>query len=626
MRDGRPLSVDSITIPIVIHVIHNGGPENISDSQIFSQIEVLNEDFRKKPGTRGYGKGVDTKIQFCLAKRDPQGRATTGIVRIRSSLTNHQQSQRGLLSKLSFWDPARYLNIYMVKSIGGSALGYSSFPGGPRDADGVVIEHTAFGRIGTVKPPNNLGRTLTHEISHWFGLYHTFNGGCGSDTCTDGDNVCDTPPVASPNYGCPKEINSCHNDLPDLPDQVENYADYTVDSCKSMFTRGQQERMVSTLAALREFIWSDANLAAAGCSLPDTQTWRPVIADFVSLEDTICTGTNIQFFSRAQNNASKWKWLFPGGMPSESSDENPVVAYPAIGSYDVGLTVSNDSSSDTLYLYDYITVIEPTPGRNLQLVEGFEQPAFPPNGITIDNPDSGITWHRTTLAAKEGSASVVINNLINTNYGQSDALILPPFDLSAFGKPIVLSFKWAYARSNPTYSDELILELSTDCGTTFTNLFKRSGSTLATGPTQDSPFVPLASQWKSISLNLDSFASATHAIIRFVNVTDGGNNLYIDSIALGNAVLQTVADEADNGSGLMTVFSTGNDLHIRSPFPLNPARIDLINVSGIRSPLRAFYQNSDSIIVTIAGQPPGVYFLELIYSSTTLRKKIIIAQ
>jgi hypothetical protein len=136
-------------IPVVVHVIHLGGTENISDAQIQSQISVLNEDYRKMTGTNGDGAGVDTEIEFCLAKKNPEGKCTNGIVRINSSLANHQTHQRSALSDLSFWDNTRYLNIYVVKTMNGSTLGYSSFPGGPANEDGIVVRHNYFGRIGT---------------------------------------------------------------------------------------------------------------------------------------------------------------------------------------------------------------------------------------------------------------------------------------------------------------------------------------------------------------------------------------------------------------------------------------------------------------------------------------------
>ena len=324
-------------IPVVVHVIHNGGVENISDAQIQSQIDVLNEDYRKMVGTSGDGSGVDTEVEFCLAKLTPDGRCTNGIVRIQSTLTNHLTYQRAQLKNLSYWDNTRYLNMYVVKTInGGSGIaGYSSFPGGPPDEDGIVVLYNYFGRTGTIASGSS-GRTCSHELGHWFGLYHTFNGGCGLDTCTDGDYVCDTPPVSSPNFGCPT-INSCSNDLPDLTDQVQNYMDYSNDACKSMFTLGQKARMDATLSTFRTVIWSAPNITATGCDSGYVSSSCNVIADFTSNAQNICVSNPVLFTNKSLNSPTSFQWYFPGGTPSSSTLLNPTITYNSVGTFPVKL-------------------------------------------------------------------------------------------------------------------------------------------------------------------------------------------------------------------------------------------------------------------------------------------------
>ncbi len=522
---------DSIRIiPVVVHVIHNGGSENISDAQIIDAIEVLNEDYGKYPGTNGDGNGVDTRVRFCLAKIDPNGNCTNGIVRIKSSLTNHKTFERPLLKELSFWDNTKYLNIYIVKSINGGVLGYSSFPGGPASEDGVVVRHNYFGRIGTAVGTNSLGRTTTHELGHWFGLYHTFNNGCGTDICNDGDYVCDTPPVSAPNFNCPTGVNTCSNDSPDVPDLIENYMDYTNDACKNMFTQGQKDRLQATLDTIRTYIWSSTNLIATGC---DSNYTPPAVcypvADFTTLTKDICVGNEVYFMDKSYNNIATWEWYFPGANITYTSTQNPTVRYDSTGIFDVRLIVTDSSGNkDTAYFTNYITVSTPGIGNALPFSEDFES-GFPMQGITINNPDGGITWELDSMASTSGNFSVKINNLINTNYGTVDEIILPDFDLSSIPDPY-LTFNWAYAKSDPNYSDELIVQLSNDCGATYNQIFYRSGNGLATGPTQTTPFVPDSTQWKSATINLSNYANDTYVQIKIVNVTDGGNNLYIDDI------------------------------------------------------------------------------------------------
>lgn len=521
-------------IPVVVHVIHNGGTENISDAQIQSQIDVLNEDFRRIPGSNGDGAGVDTEVEFCLAKKTPEGNCTNGIVRIQSILTNHQTYQRSQLKQLSYWDNTRYLNIYLVKSINGSSgvLGYSSFPGGPPDEDGIVVRHNYFGRIGTAA--SSLGRTSTHEIGHWLGLYHTFNGGCGVDTCSDGDYVCDTPPAANPNFGCPS-INSCSNDQPDVSDQIQNYMDYSNETCKNLFSFGQKQRIHASLNVFRTVIWSDSNLVFTGCDSASIAIPCNVVADFTANAQSICINNQIVFTNKTLNNATSYQWYFPGGTPSTSTLTNPTITYNSLGIFPVKLVAYGSLGVDSVEFQNYITVTNPPSGQALPYFEGFESTIFPDNGIVIENADNGITWERDTAAVVfSGIGAAKINNLINTNYGQSDALLLPSFDLTTFSGVPYLFFKWAYAKSDPNYSDELIVLVSKDCGVNWSQVFYRTGTNLVTGPTQTSPYIPdSTTAWKTANINLSTYSTFTNVQIKIVNVTDGGNNLYIDHINLG---------------------------------------------------------------------------------------------
>lgn len=614
-------------IPVVVHVIHDGGTNNISDAQIQSQITVLNEDFRRLLGTNGYGSGVDTKIEFCLAKKDPQGKCTNGIVRIKSPLSNHQTYQRSMLKQLSFWDNTRYLNIYVVKNInnGSGTAGYASFPGGPADEDGIVVRHDYFGKTGTAAA--TLGRTTTHEIGHWLGLYHTFNGGCGSDPCTDGDYVCDTPPAANPNFGCPN-INSCSNDITDVNDQIQNYMDYSDDNCKNMFTDGQKQRMDITLNNIRTTIWQTWNLDSTGCDSGYVSGNCTVIPDFVTLNTGICVGNSIVFYNKSQNNPTTYQWYFSGGAPATSSVANPTVTYSSIGNFDVKLIATNINGTDSLTLTNYIQVTTPPTGQALPYSESFESPIFPTNGIGIDNPDGGITWGRDTIAvAYNGNASAKINNLINTNYGQSDALILPRFDFTSYVGTPYLTFRWAYAKSDPNYSDELIVLASKDCGVTWTQVFYRTGANLVTGPTQTTPYVPDANTvWKSATINLGTYSTFSNVVLKIVNVTDGGNNLYIDNINLGALPTSMIENENINTLSLYPNPSGGT-------FVLNYSLETKENVSLVITDLLGRLVYEDILTPQTAASQTyeiytkletGIYTLELISKSGRRNTKLIV--
>lgn len=612
-------------IPVVVHVIHDGGTENISEAQIQSQIAVLNEDFRRIAGTPGEGAGVDALVEFCLAKKDPQGRCTNGIVRVQNTLSVHQTYQRSLLKQLSYWDNTRYLNMYVVKSINGSSgiLGYSSFPGGPADEDGIVVRHDYFGNIGTAA--GGMGRTTTHEIGHWFGLYHTFQGGCGtSDTCNTGDNVCDTPPVANPNFGCPSPtINSCSNDS--YPDQIANYLDYTDDNCKSMFTLGQKNRMHAALAALRPAIWTAWNIDSTGCDSGFANGPCAVIPNFIALNTQICTGSSITFYDRSQNNPLSYNWTFGGGSPASSSAANPTVTYTTPGVYDVKLIATNAQGTDSLVRTAYVTVTIPPTGQALPFAEDFETPVFPSGGILIDNPDGGITWERDTVAvAYDGRGSAKINNLINTNYGQSDAMELPAFDFTSVSVPQRLYFYYAYARSDPNYSDELIVLASKDCGVNWTQLFYRTGNTLATGPTQITPYLPdTATVWKKANISLAPYAGEQNVRIRIVNVTDGGNNLYIDNINIGLWPLDVSENVIAEDAVKIFPNPAHDQLELTTAVPLLAQNVRLLNLLGAEVGVTLTAKGAGVYSIAIpVGTAPGMYYLTLETAQGRVVRKI----
>ncbi len=265
-----------VTIPVVVHIVHNGSAlgtnENIADAQVHSQIEVLNQDFRRMMGTPGFNNnpvGADTEIQFCLAQRDPNGIITDGIIRYNMGTGSGWDMEEvdANLKPQTQWDPEQYLNIWVVDNIHisfiGVLAGYAQFPtdsGLPgldlpglatgANTDGVVVGHLYFGSRdiypeGTYDDSNgsDKGRTTTHEVGHFFGLRHIWGD---SNSCNVDDFCEDTPVTSGPNQACPVGIDSCPNQ-PGV-DMIENYMDYTFDSCMNIFTQNQKDRMIAVLA------------------------------------------------------------------------------------------------------------------------------------------------------------------------------------------------------------------------------------------------------------------------------------------------------------------------------------------------------------------------------------------
>ncbi|MEC5173301.1 M43 family zinc metalloprotease [Chryseobacterium nepalense] len=257
-----------ITIPVVVHVIHSGQAygvaQNITDEQVQSQITVMNNDFRRMAGTPGFNTnpvGADVMIQFALAKVDPNGNPTNGIDRVRICQDSWTTSEvNANVKPTTIWDPTQYMNMWSVK-LGGSSsniLGYAQFPsnsgvigmpaGGAANTDGVAANYRTFGSsdYGTnfaLDAPYDKGRTMTHEVGHFLGLRHIWGDDsdplvCATDYCND------TPPAHEDNYACTVPIESC---TPGLFEMVENYMDYTNDTCMNIFTLDQKARITAVM-------------------------------------------------------------------------------------------------------------------------------------------------------------------------------------------------------------------------------------------------------------------------------------------------------------------------------------------------------------------------------------------
>ena len=262
-----------VTIPVVVHVIHNGDAvgvnENISEGQILSQITVLNQDFSREAGSHGFNDnpvGASMDIAFCMAQRDPYGLASNGIVRYSlGSEGPWDMDELELIKARTQWDPEKYLNLWVVNQIVVSGVaelaGYAQFPvdsgldgldegtGTAAATDGVAIGYLYFGSQeiyaqGSYSETRNLGRTASHEVGHFFGLRHIWGD---ADNCTADDYCADTPIARSANTGCPQEgFDSC-TARPGT-DMFQNYMDYTDDACQNIFTANQKERMQAVVA------------------------------------------------------------------------------------------------------------------------------------------------------------------------------------------------------------------------------------------------------------------------------------------------------------------------------------------------------------------------------------------
>jgi len=372
-RAGRTMA-EVLNIPIIVHVVHNGEAVgvgmNISQAQIQSQIDVLNEDFRKMAGTPGSNNnpvGADVEVEFCLSPVDRNGNPMTepGINRINGNRADWTQDQiDNQLKPTTIWNPNLFYNVWSVKFAASEVglLGYAQFPdqtglqgipaNSPASTDGVVIAYftcgsSSKGNFPVLQAPYDKGRTLTHETGHWLGLRHIW----GDGRCAD-DFVGDTPSQIGASSGCPNPLTqSCPGGQPAM---VQNYMDYSNDGCKNIYTQGQKDRMRAAieLSPRRKSVVQGNLCSPAVNDVP--------VANFTAAnKGCVLLGSTVEFTDLSTNFPTGWSWTFEGGDPGISNDRNPKITYNTPGSFKVTLTATNAiGPSEPVTVEAYINVSE----------------------------------------------------------------------------------------------------------------------------------------------------------------------------------------------------------------------------------------------------------------------------
>ncbi len=269
------------------------------------------------------------------------------------------------------------------------------------------------------------------------------------------------------------------------------------------------------------------------------------VASFSANNVTICVGQTVQFTSTSSGLPTSYSWTFTGGSPATSTVQNPIITYNTIGTYPVSLTVSNANGSNTSNQTNYVTVVGSS-GATLPLVEGFTTATFPPTGwvsINIDGTDT--TWMRSATVgfAPTAGNSMVFLNFYKNDIGNQDEMRTPKLNLAGYSAA-QMTFNVAYAAYSATYVDGLEVLISTDCGTNWTSLYNKTGTTIAAGnlPTAaltTAVFIPTATQWRTETINLNAYLGQTSAILAFRNLAGYGNNLYIDNINITGTAVPT---------------------------------------------------------------------------------------
>ena len=525
-------------IPIVFHVLHDEGSENISDAQIIDALAVLNRDFKRENADANsvhpdfQGMPTDVDIEFVFATKSPDGSCFTGITRTQDVLTHDGSNGGDQVDAIvdgndvfqGQWPPNKYCNVYICGEIGGAA-GYTFTPSGWSGSsmfyNGIFVLDTYLGSIGT----SNVGtsRTLTHEMGHWLNLSHVWgpnNNPGNASSCSDDDDVTDTPNEIG--------VTSCNlNEMSCGPRaNVENYMDYSY--CSKMFTQGQVNRMRSALNSSnsgRNNLKTTANLIATGA---DGNLYL-CKANFEADKTTVCPGSVIHFTDNSYNAAIGWTWSFPGGSPASSTNQNPSVTYNTPGIYQVTLTATDGSTTDVEVKTAYIRV-SPT-SSTLPFLEGFESYSTLSNIDAWEvNNEGGEGFVLVTNAAHTGSKSVQLANN-NETPGSMDELVSAPVDLSGISSAVTLSFRYAYKRKNTSDNDWFRVYATDDCGQSWALRKTLHGFQLS-DQTQSTSFTPTSqADWTTVHMtNITSSFWVNNFKYKFTFEAGGGNNIYIDDI------------------------------------------------------------------------------------------------
>lgn len=539
MQNPTPKDGDPYIIPVVFHIIHNYGPENIGDAQIHDALKQVNIQFRKLNADTSdivqvfKSRAADCGIEFRLAQLDPDGNCTSGITRTVSPLTAIGDHQ---VKSLIQWPPDKYLNVYVCNQAAGLA-GHSMMPASADTMphwDGIVMQHSYLGTIGTSDP---FRRTvLTHEIGHFLNLQHIWGGNnvpeyyylpvASAGNCAFDDDVQDTPNTIGW-QSCNLSGQSC-GEL----SNVQNYMDYAY--CALMFTEGQRVRMHAALnspVANRNNLWQAANLAATGT---DDITYYLCGAKLEADQRVICAGETVHFSDLSFHGVTGRLWNFPGGNAAGQTDSLAAVTYAQAGTYDVSLKVTNGDDTLEVVMEDYITVM-PATGSIAGINEPFEhEQHYYDSWITVDQ-GTPYNWDFT-----------------NTGFGSSHSFKLDNFTSPVntiyefYSHPVAaggltslaISFDWAYARIEGSSVDVMQVLTSNDCGETWSVRKAYFGSSsLRTVPNiAAGPFTPSGdSEWKSeLITNIPAAFVTDNLMVKFRFEAKGPNNLYIDNIMVGH--------------------------------------------------------------------------------------------
>ncbi len=563
----------NITIPVVIHIVYKTAAENITDAQAMSQFAVLDNDFNHlnadTVNTPLAFRSVagKTGIRFCLAQRDPNGNATTGIEHIATataSFATNNTVKSTATGGANAWDVTKYVNIWIC-NLGTTILGYGEFPTGSISTTyGLVLHYKYTGAGGSSVAPFNKGRTGTHEFGHCFNLNHIWgdNGQCGAT-----DNCPDTPPqrgqATNAPFGCnygtptyPLNANTCTrpdgvagaNVTNTNGDMFMNYMDYTDDAAMNIFTKDQCARM---LAVVSTSPWNvlqsslgctavsalDAGLTSIISPFNGYSSCNNVVTPKVTLNNagsTTLTSATINYKLDAAATQTL-SWVGSLANPNSTLVTLPAITGVSIGAhtFSVWVTAPNggvDANATNNSQTSSFTIVGTPTAIGLPLVEQFEAVTFPPTGwvkLTASTINTVNTWSRLANTTGLTVGSTAIAKMDNFSgavdvTGQKDALRTPALTFTAANTSLNLTFDVSHKMYSTPNADTLSVFISSDCGGTWTQLYTKGGATLSSsaGTQTATAFTPTANaQWRKETVSLASYVGLSNVYLDNINIS-----------------------------------------------------------------------------------------------------------
>ena len=634
-------------IPVVFHVLHEYGSENLSDAVIVQSVQNMNLRWQNNhpdsvdiiPEFKQLAGGLD--LEFRLANIDPYGNCTNGINHIYS----HETQNGDQYSKLNQWDRSKYLNIWVcVYTEGASA--YSHYPestdGFQFWIDGILSRASAV--FSTT--------TLAHEAAHWLNLQHVWGNTnepevqCGDDGVTDtpvtmghGGGSCTYSWLTGPN---------CRMCDTTIIENAQNIMDYT--GCGRMFTIGQMERSENALNSIsgqRINIWNDTTLAATGTHDTSTVQLCAPVADFNASEKRICVGSSTTFTDHSWNaSVTNRTWTFQDGTPASSNNALVNVTFNTPGWKTITLEVSNAAGNDSRTSSNYIYVspdwADFTGPASLD-IEGNQSNLF-----LVENPEDN--WGRFQAidgVGYDGSKAFKLNNFKDVSDadpftadgwynerlgGSMDYLVTPAFDLrNTTG--VTVGFWYSYA-SNASQSTDIteVLKVysSRNCGETWVTRKTIQGSDLVTGGYAGNlDYTPMNNQmWEYAEFTYapTSQDNRTRFMFEF-EASDLASNLYIDNINVNGTLNLESAEIKDLELIVFPNPTKGEAINVRYTAKNEVVEFILRDITGKVISTEVVNTTNAAVTHQIKGStnlPSAPYFLEVRSGDYSTTKKIVV--